>query len=308
MSSLVITRGLPGAGKTTWARAFAQQHGYVRVNRDDTRMMLFGKKTGLTFEQEKAVTDTVQAAVRAHLKEGRSVVADDMNLRSKYVREWEKLAKSCFAEFNTAEFNISVEEAIERQHHRPEQDRVPADVIRSLATKYTPSGIVMPVHESASGVDKTTWLPYEDPADEGAPLAIIVDIDGTVAKNMGRGWYDLDRVGEDGVFEHIVDLVRTYSFHWWGLVVLFTSGRSEDAREVTDKWLRDNVVDEDMDWKLIMRPSGDNRPDSQVKYELFDQHIRGKYRVLFALDDRNQVVEMWREIGIPCLQVAPGDF
>ena len=57
-----------------------------------------------------------------------------------------------------------------------------------------------------------------------------------------------------------------------------------------------------------MRRTKDFRKDAIVKTELFDAHIRGRYEVLFVLDDRNQVVEMWRVMGLPCLQVAAGDF
>ncbi len=60
---------------------------------------------------------------------------------------------------------------------------------------------------------------------------------------------------------------------------------------------------------LNMREAGDMRKDSIVKKELFDQHIRGKYNVRMVIDDRDQVVDMWRnELGLTCLQVAEGDF
>lgn len=57
-----------------------------------------------------------------------------------------------------------------------------------------------------------------------------------------------------------------------------------------------------------MRPEGDKRKDSIVKAELFDKHIKDNYAVDFVLDDRNQVVKMWRDMGLKCLQVAPGEF
>ena len=57
-----------------------------------------------------------------------------------------------------------------------------------------------------------------------------------------------------------------------------------------------------------MRPAGDRRRDSIVKAELFDRKVRDEYRVLVVLDDRKQVVDMWRSLGLTCLQVAEGDF
>jgi hypothetical protein len=61
--------------------------------------------------------------------------------------------------------------------------------------------------------------------------------------------------------------------------------------------------------EIFMRPEGNNEKDSVIKKRLFEQHIRGKYYVDFVLDDRDQVVKMWRhELGLPCLQVAEGNF
>jgi hypothetical protein len=57
-----------------------------------------------------------------------------------------------------------------------------------------------------------------------------------------------------------------------------------------------------------MREEGNNEKDSIVKRRLFEDNIRGKYYIEYVLDDRNQVVDMWRNMGLTCLQVAEGDF
>ena len=59
---------------------------------------------------------------------------------------------------------------------------------------------------------------------------------------------------------------------------------------------------------LLMRKDNDDRKDSIVKKEIYDNEILGKYNVLFVLDDRDQVVKLWRSLGLVCLQVANGDF
>jgi hypothetical protein len=59
---------------------------------------------------------------------------------------------------------------------------------------------------------------------------------------------------------------------------------------------------------LTMRKTGDRRPDYIVKRELFDTHIRNRYNVIVAFDDRQQVVNMYRDLGITVLQVAEGLF
>lgn len=47
-----------------------------------------------------------------------------------------------------------------------------------------------------------------------------------------------------------------------------------------------------------MRRTGDHRKDAQVKRELYKQHVAGKYAALFVLDDRDQVVDLWRKVRV----------
>ena len=71
------------------------------------------------------------------------------------------------------------------------------------------------------------------------------------------------------------------------------SGRDGVCRPETEQWLRDKMIDYD---DLFMRAEGDSRNDALVKLELFNKHIRGKYNVLFVLDDRPRVVQMWQDV------------
>jgi hypothetical protein len=57
-----------------------------------------------------------------------------------------------------------------------------------------------------------------------------------------------------------------------------------------------------------MRAAGDGRNDADVKQEMVDKHIRGRYNVLLWLDDRDRVVRRIRKLGIKVAQVAEGDF
>lgn len=139
------------------------------------------------------------------------------------------------------------------------------------------------------------------------PKAIIVDIDGTLAKMNGRGPFEWMRVGEDEVNEPIKIVVDAMNFGFYGdLKIIIFSGRDSICREQTVDWLLRKNIPYDF---LFMRPQGNNEKDSIIKRRLFDEHINGKYDVLFVLDDRNQVVDMWRkDLGLTCLQVDYGDF
>ncbi|MFN8577784.1 MAG: hypothetical protein U0354_13080 [Candidatus Sericytochromatia bacterium] len=59
---------------------------------------------------------------------------------------------------------------------------------------------------------------------------------------------------------------------------------------------------------LLWREIPDMRKDSIVKKKFLLTHIKDKYYIEFILDDRIQVVDMWRELGLTCLQVDYGDF
>lgn len=139
------------------------------------------------------------------------------------------------------------------------------------------------------------------------PRAVIVDIDGTLALMGDRKPFDWNRVDEDLPNVPIIELVQLLGQS--GKTLLFVTGRSTEAREKTLEWLHLHLKLEREHIQLIMRRARDFRKDSVVKLELFNQYIRNKYYVEFALDDRNQSVAVWRtSIGIPCLQVADGDF
>ena len=134
------------------------------------------------------------------------------------------------------------------------------------------------------------------------PIAVICDIDGTLAHMNKRSPYDTSRYHEDSKDETIHYVFSRLS---QGATRIICSGRSENFRAVTTKWLADNGITYDV---MYMRPSNDNRNDTIIKQEIYDRHIKGKYEVRCVLDDRDRVVSMWRKNGLKVLQVADGNF
>jgi hypothetical protein len=87
---------------------------------------------------------------------------------------------------------------------------------------------------------------------------------------------------------------------------VFVCGRSETAvRAETEGWLERETG---IRGPLYMRNARDRRPDYIVKAELLEQVLADGYRPLMACHDRDQVVKMCRAIGVPCAQVAEGNF
>lgn len=87
--------------------------------------------------------------------------------------------------------------------------------------------------------------------------------------------------------------------------IIFVSGRPEEYRKVTQEWFSEHNFGTH---KLFMRKTGDFRKDSIVKEEIYRSAIEPEFNVLFCIDDRKQVVDMWRSIGLTCLQCDEGNF
>lgn len=146
----------------------------------------------------------------------------------------------------------------------------------------------------------------------------IVDIDGTCADIRHRvrhiectpknheAFYAA--IEDDEPIEHMRRVVASLAY---GAEVVFMSGRPERTRDATIRWLNKhgfNLLGVYRELRLYMRQDGDRRPDHQVKSELLSAVIFDGFEPIMAFDDRDSVVAMWRANGIPCAQVAPGDF
>ncbi|MEL7231898.1 MAG: polynucleotide kinase [Pseudomonadota bacterium] len=143
---------------------------------------------------------------------------------------------------------------------------------------------------------------------------VIFDIDGTLAdiehrrhfvRDGNKNWKAFNAaMGDDTVFDAVAGLYRTL----WKTGVYdlqIVTGRTEDFREVTERWLVWNELPFN---RVTMRASRDMRPDHIVKEEILDQFLAEGREIAFTVDDRQQVVDMWRRRGITCLQCDVGDF
>jgi uncharacterized HAD superfamily protein len=153
------------------------------------------------------------------------------------------------------------------------------------------------------------------------PNAIIVDIDGTISNYTHRKHYlasmeqerhndqrpqydDFNRAAlHDEPIKEVLSIVQWAHAAGDTKIILMT-GRSNRYRDITTQWLAAHRVRYD---RLFMREQGDYRSDTVAKKELYMSHVAGKYNVLFVLEDRDKVVEMWRDLGLRCLQVATGE-
>lgn len=285
---VTILKGLPGSGKSTYAREQLDKNpnGVKRVNKDDLRAML--DNSNFTGKSEKFILDIRDMIILKALEEGKNVIVDDTNLNPTHEARIRQLVKGK-ADVEIKEFNTPVEECIKNDLKR--LNSVGKDVIMKMYNEYLKP--------------KSKLLEQ----DKSLPRCIIVDVDGTVAEMVDRGPYDWDKVGTDAPVYDIIDLVHAYSLYCPMVTIVFLSGRDSICRSKTGEWLSDYFEPEIFKLEnLFMRPEGDMRKDSIVKEELYRKHIEGKYYVDFVVDDRQQVVDMWRSIGLRCIQVVEGDF
>ena len=306
--SVVLLRGVPGSGKSTAAlqlmNDFPDQ--FVRVNRDDIRMMMFGEywfSGDDANTKEKAVTEVEHSLIKAAIKSGKRPLVDATNLNPQSVKSLLRLSGAHGMAVDHIDFEVSQEEAIRRDAGRTK--KVGEDVIKKFFQRNKIDKVTgkLPEIPEVPNLNDREFVKYSAP-DGDAPTCVLVDIDGTIAHMTGRSPYDYSRVSEDAVDEVIERLVGT--LHRDGYEVIFFSGRKDSSKEDTKKWLIDNV-DPSTNFQLFMRPADDDRPDYVVKYEMFHKYIQGKYRVEFVIDDRLQVCRMWHKLGVKVVRVGDPD-
>lgn len=118
-----------------------------------------------------------------------------------------------------------------------------------------------------------------------------------------RGPFEFDKVETDDLNEGVSVFLDMMYAGFSDIILL--SGRQEEFRPHTERWLEKNLV---AYGELYMRSMGDRRSDCLVKAELFDNHVRDRFTVTHVLDDRDRCVYLWRKLGLPCWQVAEGNF
>lgn len=140
---------------------------------------------------------------------------------------------------------------------------------------------------------------------------VIFDIDGTLAdvserihhvRKKPKNWNAFFQgMAQDKAIHSMVRLCNLLFAS--GIHIVLCSGRSEEHRAQTIEWLAQQGVNYH---ELLLRKDKDRRSDTEVKRELLA--ALDKTKVLFVVEDRSRVVEMWRSEGLVCLQCAPGEF
>ena len=136
---LIICRGIPASGKTTWALEWLAQDPTkrARVNRDDIRWMVFNSGHGDNVD-ESIVTRIHNAALQQLMYEGRDIVVDNTNLYKSNVSYLKKVAREKGYVVEFRDFIVTYEEALQRDRGRARP--VGDDIVFSFFKRYTIDG------------------------------------------------------------------------------------------------------------------------------------------------------------------------
>ena len=309
---LILTRGIQGSGKSTWARKWVEEdpEHRIRINNDDIRNML-----GIYWvtSREDLVTDIRKKAAQHAMYRNYDIVVDNMNLNPKEIKFWEDLVwvhnetvennselkdKYDSYEIEFKDFFISLEECIRRDAMR--SNPIGEKVIRDTWKRYKHFIQTSEVEKYVNNLIKE---------DESKPYCLVVDMDSTLCFNTTkRPWYGegaaegmINDVPNMGVLRLVEQWIKpgpaAYSHN-----LIIATGRDTSQEEVTKQWLaKYNIYPQE----FYFRKQGDYRKGVEVKKEQIEK-ILEKYNVVAIIDDCEPIVQMYRDMGLTVLQPNKG--
>ncbi len=283
MKKVLILQGLPASGKSQFARELllTKPGSWVRTNKDLLREMAHASYWSPA--NEKFILKLRDTAILMALEAGKHIVVDDTNFGDNIEHIKQLVKGQARVEVDNSFLQVGVEECIRRDLLRPKS--VGKDVIMKMYNQFVRPQLVTPITYNSE-----------------LPDAIIVDMDGTLAIIGDRSPYDISCCDLDLPNKPVLETVQKWQD---SSTIIIVSGRTDDGQEKTEAWLKKYGINYQ---HIYMRASGDLRKDSIIKQELYNRFIRDQYNISFVLDDRQQVVDMWRGLGLTVFQVAEGDF
>lgn len=303
IDKIILTRGIPGSGKSTWAKQFVaedKEH-RIRLNWDDMRNMMGPYWVPSREFVNKKMLWTAINAIAYDSETWYTVVIDNMNLNPKGYEEYyywlkyyneyiEPYNKVCELEFK--DFFIPIEECIRRDALRT--NPIGEKTIKDIWNKYKHFIQTTSVEKYVNNLININ---------PDNPTCIVIDMDSTMCFNINkRAWYGegsteemINDVPNLGVIK-CIEILQNY------FPIIVATGRDTSQIEVTKQWLNKyNIKPKE----FYFRKKGDYRKGVIVKKEQITQ-ILENYNIMVIFEDSQPIVDMYREMGLTVLQPNKG--
>lgn len=305
MSLITVLIGISGSGKSTYTKEVLEDLNTVRINRDDTRRMLFGvEQSDQSYYSRKnlracedLVSETLEDVIYNALHKNRNIVLDNTHLQKKYLDEI-LFKYNHLADIEFKFFDVELKEAQRRVIERAKDGSLNVDYIQKQIKEYEKLKKVL--------YGERLFYPQINSVvkfDPSKPDTYIVDIDGTVAQKGDRDIFDDSKLHLDTEIAEVGNVIRALWKNHYKIV--FVSGRQDSCQETTVQWLKDQNLWMS-DSEIYMRKAGDMRNDSIVKEEIVLNELVPRYNVIAVLDDRIGVTRNFHKLGMFVLNVNQG--
>lgn len=300
MSKIVLTAGISGSGKSTWAHEQWKENplNTIIVSRDNIRYMFgYTEETIKDYysrpdlnKLEKQVTKYEDTLIYEALCENKTVIVDATHLDKKYITRFEywnvPIELKCF--------NITLKEALTRDVGRKRQ--VGEKVISKQYTKYL---------SLINGLPDYSFTPKVLDNSIERPMCYVFDIDGTLAEKGDRSPYDWGKIGLDTSIKSVEGILKNLSLH--NRKIYICSGRDNICLEETKEWFKDVLKVSPYKFEFMFREHNDMRADWIVKQEMAEEICKKNY-ISCWFDDRLQVTRHLRQLGLKVLNVEHNNF
>jgi adenylate kinase family enzyme len=294
---LTMLVGPPGSGKSTLRAKLKTNTEFYHISQDEMGKEGHWKNFEILIQDKD------------------DIIVDRMNFNKQQRDRYLKPAKEAGYETEIIVLHQNYETCLERCLKRESHETIKDEVSAKQAL-----GLFFSKYERVQDdeADKVTRIWPEGQK----PSAIVCDLDGTlcnvddrlhfVRREGKKDWKSFfDGIPNDSVNRWCADILKAMSKDH---TIVYCSGRPDTYRKQTVQWLKDNDLfsfengGPNYDFHLYMRHRNDQRQDNIVKENILDFEILTRFTPYFMIDDRAQVVQMWRRRGFTCLACAEGDF
>lgn len=314
---IILTRGIQGSGKSTWAKKWVAEDPLTRIryNNDDIRHMqgvYWPTDKQALNKKEKIVIKIKNFIISSYMDAYYDIVVDNMNLNPKEYEYFNAL----IAEFNAnhsdvqyslkfEDFIIPVEECIARDAQRP--NPIGATVIKQTYNRYRNEMIKIETEKLLAKEAQIGFNPL-------LPGCIIADMDATICFNVtGRPFFGksaAENMPNDKPNMPVIKLIQNYlkcANEADRVFIITGREETEDIKNATYDYVKKHVST-DSRIVILMRPDKNHEAGTIIKKMLYDTYIKDKYNVDYVLDDSQKIVDMYRDMGLTVLQPNAGKF